>query len=352
MDCILARPDAISIARRLAESPVHGLLDVLPDAMVVVDATGHIVGTNAQTEQLFGYRQEELLARPVEVLLPDCVRRMHEQRRAAYVATPHTRPMGVGLALYGRRQDGTEVPVEISLSPLQTEEGLLVIAAIRDATAHQQTETGLQAALKEKEVLLKETLHRVKNNLQVVSSLLELQAGVVTDPQVRARLAESQQRIHAMALIHESLYQAGDVAHIDAADYLCRLSTQVFQVYGAPSDRVALQFVVETVSLDVSHAIPFGLILHELLSNALKHAFPDGRTGEIHVGLWQQLPRSCVLTIRDNGVGIPAGFDVRQTESLGLELVGLLADQLGATIALERLGGTAFTLTFPLVNSG
>jgi PAS domain S-box-containing protein len=235
MDCILARPDAISIARRLAESPVHGLLDVLPDAMVVVDATGHIVGTNAQTEQLFGYRQEELLARPVEVLLPDCVRRMHEQRRAAYVATPHTRPMGVGLALHGRRQDGTEVPVEISLSPLQTEEGLLVIAAIRDATAHQQTETGLQAALKEKEVLLKETLHRVKNNLQVVSSLLELQAGVVTDPQVRARLAESQQRIHAMALIHESLYQAGDVAHIDAADYLCRLSTQVFQVYGAPA---------------------------------------------------------------------------------------------------------------------
>lgn len=352
MDCIPARPDAISVARRLAKSPVHGLLDVLPDAMVVVDATGHIVGMNAQTEELFGYRQKELLARPVEVLLPDRVHRAHEQHRAAYAASPRTRPMGIGLELYGRRQDGTEFPVEISLSRLQTEEGLLVIAAIRDATARQQTEAGLQAALKEKDVRLKETLHRVKNNLQVVSSLLDIQADMVADPQVRARLEESQQRIHAMALIHESLYQAGDVAQIDAADYLRTLCTRLFRVYGSPSARVALRCMVEAVRLDVHQAIPCGLILNELLSNTLKHAFPDGRAGEIRIELWQQPPGTCVLTIRDDGVGIPAGLEMRQTESVGLQLVGLLATQLGATTALERRGGTAFTLTFPLIGPG
>jgi PAS domain S-box-containing protein len=349
---IPALPDDIDVPRTLAESLVHGLLPIAPDAMVVVDAMGHIVGMNVQTEQLFGYRQEELLAQPVEVLLPDRVHRVHEQPRAAYAATPRTRPMGIGLELYGRRQDGTEFPVEVSLSPLQTDEGRFVIAAIRDATARQQTEAGLQAALKEKDVRLKETLHRVKNNLQVVSSLLDIQADMVADPRVRARLEESQQRIHAMALIHESLYQAGDVAQIDAADYLRRLSTRLFQVYGAPSDRVSLRCMVEACRLDVSRAIPCGLILHELLSNVLKHAFPDGRAGEIRIELWQQPPGTCVLTIRDDGVGIPAGCNVRQTASVGLQLVGLLATQLGATIALERRGGTAFTLAFPLVGPG
>jgi PAS domain S-box-containing protein len=217
----------------------------------------------------------------------------------------------------------------------------------RDITERKRVEAQLQASLHEKEVLLKEIHHRVKNNLQIISSLLDLQAERVPDPQVRAVFAESQHHIQAMALIHESFYRSRNLAHLDAADYLRRLSQRLFEAYQHPDGRITLTLELDTVALEPNRAIPCGLLLNELLSNCLKHAFPNRQTGEIHIAL-RACQEQVTLSVRDTGVGLPEDLDIRHTDSLGLQLVYLLTEQLGGTITLERTGGTTFTLTLPL----
>jgi two-component sensor histidine kinase len=154
-----------------------------------------------------------------------------------------------------------------------------------------------------------------------------------------------------MALIHEQLYQGASLAQLNAADYLRRLSTRLFETYRRPDGRITLELDVEEIALEINVAIPCGLMLNELLSNALKHAFPGGRPGAVAITLRQAPPGTCVLTVRDTGVGLPEGLDIRQTDSLGLQLVSLLIAQLGGTLTLERGGGTTFRLTFPLPQS-
>jgi PAS domain S-box-containing protein len=220
-----------------------------------------------------------------------------------------------------------------------------------DITERRQMEERLQASLTEKEVLLKENHHRVKNNLQIVSSLLDLQADTLTDPQVRTIFEASQQRIQAMALIHESLYQSEDLAHIDAAQYIDRLSARLGQAYAPLTERVTVNVQAEAVWLEVQTAIACGLILQELLANGLKHAFPDGQSGELHITLQVDPEQQAILVVRDTGVGFPEDLDFRSTDSLGLQLVCLLTEQLQGTISLERHAGTAWTLTFPLAGA-
>jgi two-component sensor histidine kinase len=214
-----------------------------------------------------------------------------------------------------------------------------------------QVEAQLTAALREKEVLLREIHHRVKNNLQVISSLLSLQSESLPDPQLCAVFEDSQQRIQAMALVHESLYQSRDLARIDAADYVRRLSTRLRQAYEPAGDRIAVRLAVEPVALEVQTAMACGLILQELLSNSFKHAFPGERRGEIGIALQVAPGARIVLTVWDTGVGLPAGLDFRHTESLGLQLVCLLTEQLGGTVELAQTSGTHWTLTFPLAGA-
>jgi two-component sensor histidine kinase len=215
-----------------------------------------------------------------------------------------------------------------------------------DLIEQKRIEAQLTTSLREKEVLLKEIHHRVKNNLQVVASLLYLQSDSLDDPQLLAQFQESQHRIHSMALIHETLYQARDLAHVDFAQYIQALAAYLMQSYTVDDARIILQTHTHEVWLDIDAAVPCGLILNELVSNTLKHAFPDGRPGEIHLDLRSE-PGLTTLRVRDTGVGFPDGLDVRQAESLGLQLVGMLTEQLGGTIDLSRAEGTTVTLTFP-----
>jgi len=214
--------------------------------------------------------------------------------------------------------------------------------ALRESEAH------LKVALREKEVLLKEIHHRVKNNLQVVCSLLSLQSDAIHDPQLRDLFHESEQRIRTMALIHETLYQAGDMACFRLAPYIRRLSDSLLHVYGVEAGRVTLKTHLDELTLPLDSAIPCGLILNELLSNALKHAFPNGQCGEIALELRAEPDQHATLRVADTGVGFPDGLDFRQTDSLGLQLVCALTEQIEGIITVERHGGTAFTLTFPL----
>lgn len=198
----------------------------------------------------------------------------------------------------------------------------------------------------EKEFLIKEIHHRVKNNLQVVSSLLYLQAEQITDPHVRAILQDSQNRVKSMALIHEKLYQAKDQVRVDVAEYIRNLTSYLFRSYTEQAGGVRLVVRADDIHLGIDTAMPCGLIINELFSNALKHAFPAGRSGEINVELRRDDDGAYTLSVRDNGVGLPHEIDLYKTTSLGLQLVHTLVHQIDGRLELHRNGGTEFCIRF------
>jgi two-component sensor histidine kinase len=216
-----------------------------------------------------------------------------------------------------------------------------------DNAACQEAQVQLQALLSEKEILVKEMHHRVKNNLQVVASLLSLQAESIQDARTRRMFQESEHRIHAIMLIHETLYQVDDLTHIEFGAYIRTLVTQLLHASGISTERISLEVAADEILLELTTAIPCGLIVNELVTNCLKHAFPEPQSGKIRIALQANAEDSVTLQVSDNGVGLPAGMDFRATDSLGLQLICILTEQLGGTIALEAGKGTTFTITFP-----
>jgi PAS domain S-box-containing protein len=221
-----------------------------------------------------------------------------------------------------------------------------VIEYVRDITERKMAEDRLQASLQEKEVLLREIHHRVKNNMQVISSLLNLQSRHVQDSAVLEMFKESQRRIRSMALIHERLYQSSDLSRIEFSQYLRNLATHLFHSYQIDSSRIQLRIEAEEVHLNINTAIPCGLIVNELISNALKHAFPEGRSGSLGLDLHKVAGDGFVLRVKDDGVGFPETLDFRKTETLGMQIVSTLVDQIEGRLELERRSGTGFTLEF------
>ena len=208
-----------------------------------------------------------------------------------------------------------------------------------------QADELIRAALKERETLLKEIHHRVKNNMQVVSSLLSLQAAQATERETIETLNESQRQIRSMALIHEKLYSSGSLSEVDFGDYVESLIAELLRMYNVPLGVITITTDIENVQLGVDTAIPCALIINELMSNSLKYAFPDGRTGAVTVAL-ERANGVHTLTVADDGVGFPADVDFRATDSLGMQLVVTLVGQLEGTITLDRTKGTTFVITF------
>ena len=216
----------------------------------------------------------------------------------------------------------------------------------RDITERKRAEERIRASLKEKEVLLKEIHHRVKNNLQIISSLLYLQASRTEHAGAVSALRESRNRIKSMALIHERLYQSANLASVDMGEYTRNLVSDLQRSYRIEESAVRLRLNIQDIPLGITEAIPCGLIINELVSNALKHAFPKGRAGEVTIGLRRATANRTTLTVSDNGIGFPEQMDFRKSPSLGLTLINSLVEQLGGTIDLDRRGGTTFTITF------
>lgn len=210
-----------------------------------------------------------------------------------------------------------------------------------------RAEEQIKASLKEKEVLLKEIHHRVKNNLQVISSLLNLQVDYVDDPRVQEIFLESQNRVRSMALVHESLYRSHNLARIDLSEYIRNLASFLFNSYRARGGQITLDVQAEDVTLAIDAAVPCGLMLNELISNTLKHAFPNGRPGQIRIRLHKDEARQIHLVVADNGIGFPADFNLQNSTSLGMQLVNTLVNQLGGTLNIHRQEGTEFRITFP-----
>ena len=226
----------------------------------------------------------------------------------------------------------------------------MVLELFHDITHRKRTEDQIKASLQEKEVLLKEIHHRVKNNLQVIYSLLRLQSAHIKDKHDLEIFKESQNRVMSMAFVHEKLYQSEDLAMIDFAEYTRKLATSLFHSYAAYPEIIALEINVEDVFLGIDNAIPCGLIINELVSNCLKHAFPRGKKGKIRVELRSDKDLHAgdkfILTVSDDGIGFPKDLDFRNADTLGLQLVTTLVKQLKGTIELDRDGGTEFKITF------
>jgi two-component sensor histidine kinase len=259
-----------------------------------------------------------------------------------------TRLTGVNIDITSRRLMESEIR---SLNTVleqrvrdRTEDLSRANAALEEENAQRvTTEKKLQASYDEKVMLLKEIHHRVKNNLQIIASLLNLQSRYIKDEATLAAIRESQNRVKAMALVHEKLYRSEDIANISLQDYIKFLGTGLFQFYDARSRGIQFHLDIHDVNVDINSAIPLGLIINELISNSLKYAFPDGRTGEIAISV-TKVDHTLTIIFRDTGIGIPADMDWQNTLSLGLRLVNTLVDQMNGTIELDRSTGTRFTM--------
>jgi PAS domain S-box-containing protein len=310
----------------------------MQDRVVVVDGQNRILDMNPAVQHLVGRSRSDVLGEPVEQV---------------WAEWP-----GVDTQTSGELATGREIALghgaeqriyDVRSSPVADWRGRPVswVVVLRDITERVQAERQVEASLKEKEVLLQEIHHRVKNNLQIISSLLNLQAQQIEDKEIVDVFRDSQNRIQSMALIHEQLYGSHDLAGIDFGAYIQDLATDLFRSYQADSRRIRLDVETDEVSLGIDQAVPCGLIVNELVSNALKHAFPDGRQGGIRVELRAD-GRQMMVLVKDDGIGLPEGTDHQSTPSLGLQLVNSLVSQLDGEVILEPGRGTGFRVTFPV----
>ncbi|UTH72815.1 sensor histidine kinase [Chromobacterium sp. IIBBL 290-4] len=341
-------------SRKRLEERFHLVVQESPNAMVMVNESGVITLFNRLAELLFGYRGGELLGMQMERLVPERFRKQHGQLRQRFQHQPEARPMGVGRDLFGLRKDGSEFPIEIGLNPIVTEDGPMVLAGIVDMTARKQAQNQLEMALQEKTTLLNEVHHRVKNNLQVIISLLNMQTHYVREESARQALQESQTRVRSMALIHQLLYERHDFSKVDLGEYLQRFNQLMMSSYGLQAGRLRVELIAPAgeVCIELQRATPCGLLINELLTNAIKHAYPEGQ-GTIWLRLEREDDKHARLTVADHGVGMPKPAREGATSSLGLQLVPMLAEQMGATLEIsDNAPGVSIEARFAIFDAG
>jgi PAS domain S-box-containing protein len=306
---------------------------------------GHFLRVNDKFAEITGYPADELIGMDFQAIThPDDLDRDRSDLRALLAGT---------IPSYSRegryiRKDGSDAWANLTVALSRDHAGNpgFFVCTMEEITARKRAEQQTLAALQEKETLLKEVHHRVKNNLAVVVELLNMQANRELDPASRSALLESETRIHAMALVHEMIYRSETLAEIDLREHVERLCHQLMETYGRTGAQVHLRMEIDGAGLVLDQAVPFSLLLNELISNALKHAFPEGRSGDIHVRVSTAADGYTTLEVQDDGVGLAPSFNPQKSSSLGLRLVYSLARQLGASVEVIRGSGTAFKFVF------
>ncbi len=327
-----------------SESKYRELVENAIDAIFIVDSDLRYIEANHRATELFGYSHEEYLDMSIlDVIPPEQVPQSEKefqklQERGAYEHFEGRM----------RTKDGRWVDIEVSSSAMYDKQGKVIGSCdiVRDITERKKMESQLKQALADKELLLKEMNHRVKNNLQIISSLLSLQSCQMEDKQAAEQLQEAENRVRSMSMIHEKLYRADDLRNIPFSEYITSLTGELFSSYNVvPSIKLDLQ-VTET-TLDVDFVIPCGIIVNELVTNALKHAFPDG-TGTVTVSFSKDDKGECTLSVSDDGVALSHEWPIYMTanNSFGMRLVKASAEKLNAHMSMDTNGGKSFVFVF------
>ncbi len=327
-----------------SEKKFRGLVENANDAIYIITPEGFQY-VNPEFEHLTGYLSKDICKKAFNfwsIIHPDdvsMIKKREEARRAGKEV-----PSRYEFRILAK--DGSVRIVEPATVNIGDKGEAKVMGILRDVTDRIQAEENMKVSLQEKEVLLREIHHRVKNNMQIISSLLRLQSRTVKDAKIVEKFKESQNRIRSMALIHEKLYQTEDLTRINFAQYIRSLTVHLFHTYKVNPNIIRMVTEMKNVFLDINKAIPCGLVLNELVSNSLKHAFPDNKKGEIRVKLFTTKQGKNKLVVSDNGIGLPLTVNLREPETLGLQLVVDLVKQVDGTIRLERTSGTSVYITF------
>jgi len=330
------------VRRQLQQNKL--ILNTTLDGYILADTEGQIVEVNPSYCALTGYTAAELTQMNIrqieQKLSPEEVTERIEQMVAhgrARFETIH------------RAKDGRPINLDVSISIVQRtpDDAPLVAAFVRDITGHKQAEAALQESLAEKETLIRELYHRTKNNMQVIGSMLSLQAGLTTNPDVKKVFRDTGYRIRSMTLVHQMLYQSKSLSRIKLDDYISDLAQLLYKSYGVSPGKVALKLKLQPVSILIDSAIPCGLLLNELIANALEHAFPGERRGEITVELSRADCGRITLVVADNGVGVPPDFDFDRKDTFGLQaLKGIAELQLQGSLSWETEHGLTCRVQF------
>lgn len=325
---------------RGAEHPYRVLVETMNEGALTLLSDGTILYCNSKFAEMVGLAQDQLTGRS----LLDLVTPTDRLLCAELLATGATGSSKGPITL--QAVNGVQRPAQISLRALQNETEADMCAVVTDLSGPQAVAAQLRAALAEKDLLLREVHHRVKNNLQIVSSLLRLQAENISDERVSAAVHDSQNRIRALALVHEQLYRSESLAHIDIGEYLQNIATSVWRSLSMRGSSLRLVSEIgQSISINIDQAISLGLIVTELVSNCVKHAFPEGMQGGIIKLRVVRDADALQVEVADNGTGMPA--QAASSGSLGMQLVHGLCRQLGATLDIVSDQGTTVTIRVP-----
>jgi PAS domain S-box-containing protein len=344
-DEIAERRAAEEIVRE-SETKFRSLIQSVMDGIISTDAEGAIVAFNRGAETLFGYLADEVIAKPVSMLIPERLTEAYLRAFKTFQLLGESYMAGKRVEFEGLKKDGTEFSLDISLASWKTTSGTFYTGIVRDITTRKKMEDQINASLKEKVVLIREIHHRVKNNMQIITSLINIQSGLIKNPEDAEVFNETKNRIMAMSLVHERLYQSDTLAEIDFADYAKNLARGLFRSYGVDPARIALKIDIPSLTIGVDTAISCGLVLNELISNSLKYAFKGGGSGEIGITVSSH-DDEYDIEIWDDGAGFPDAVGLRGNETLGLQLVvSIVENQLRGSVTLDKDKGARFKINF------
>lgn len=311
------------------------------NAVLIASPDGQIEWVNDGFIRLMGIPKEKLINKILSEI--NVYTNINNEIREA-IKNQHSRIFESNVTTYNIEN----LWISSTLTPIYDEDGTLkkLVVVDSDITAGKNMQKQIETSLKEKDVLLKEIHHRVKNNLQIIISLLNLQTGYIKDEVTLKAVKDGQSRVRSMALVHEKFYQSDELSEIDFAEYIEKLCHYLYQSYGDKTDRIDVQIKGDKIGLDMDTAMPCGLLVNEIVSNAYKYAFPDQEKGTILIE-FKKSNGKMTLFIHDNGIGFPIEYDLEKSESLGMQLIQALTSQLDGELKVSRENGTTFEISFP-----